>query len=142
MKTLQLSTFVENKPGMLGKLCRILKNHGIDLRGHSLVDAMEFGIVRMIVADPEETAKVLEAEGYLCQLAEVVIVAMEDRAGAFGEILDLLTTEGVNIETTYTCLPLRKEQACLVMKVDDAERAEKVLAEAGVELVTADMLKG
>ena len=75
MKTKQLSTFVDNRPGRLAELCRILRENGIDLRALSVVDAMEFGIVRLIVGDPDGAAKILEDRGYLCQVAEIEIYA-------------------------------------------------------------------
>ena len=140
MKTKQLSTFVDNRPGRLAELCRILRENGIDLRALSVVDAMEFGIVRLIVGDPDGAAKILEDRGYLCQVAEVVIVAMQDRPGAFGEILDVLTNAGVNIDATYTCLPKEKDRAYLVLKVKDTEGAEACLRTAGVEIVTSEKL--
>ena len=62
------------------------------------------------------------------------------KEGTFGEILDVLTNAGVNIDATYTCLPKEKDRAYLVLKVKDTEGAEACLRAAGVEIVTSEKL--
>ena len=57
----QLSVFVENKPGKLSAVTRLLADNDIDIRAFSVADSRDFGILRLIVNDPDKASKVLKA---------------------------------------------------------------------------------
>lgn len=87
MKVKQISIFLENKKGRLWKALSTLADAGINLRALSLADTSEFGILRLIVPEPETAAEVLRERGFVVKLKEVVAVEMDDRPGGLASIL-------------------------------------------------------
>ena len=142
MSVNQISVFVENRPGSLAEFCRVLEKHNVDMRAMCVADAMDFGILRIIVDDTFATITMLKDEGYICQITKVITVEMADEPGALAKILDLLGKEGINLEYTYAFLTRKRDTAYLVLKVADPEKAEKVLRAASIKMIGQDSLQG
>ena len=77
----QLSAFVENKAGRLAEIAETLAVSNIDLSAVSLADSADYGVIRMLVNDPELAAKVLRESGVICKITRVLAVAMDDAPG-------------------------------------------------------------
>ena len=101
MKIHQLSLFLENQPGQMIEPCRLLAGAGIDIRSLSLADTRQFGILRVIVSDWKTAAELLESEGYVVNVTEVVAIEVEDRPGGLAELMGLFENSGINIEYMY-----------------------------------------
>lgn len=127
----QISLFIENKPGHLGAICQTLTDAGINIVTLSLADTQQFGIVRLIVADWEKARDVLAKAGFVVNVRDVLAVAVRDEPGGMTELLDILGKGGVNIEYMYAFAAHLGEEAVLVFRFDDLEKAEKILADAG-----------
>lgn len=127
----QLSAFIENKPGRLFAAVKVLADAKIDIRALSLADTDEYGVVRLIVDKPEEARGVLKESGIAAKLNHVVAVAMNDRPGGAVEVLGVLGDAGLNIEYIYACVGHLSGKALMVIRTDDYERTEKVLAQNG-----------
>ncbi|MDO5562654.1 MAG: ACT domain-containing protein [Synergistaceae bacterium] len=142
MTVKQISVFLENKPGQLSDVTKVLAEKDIDMRALSLAEAAEFGIVRLIVSDPEGTAKALKDAGYICALTPVIAAAVPDRPGGLYSVLELLRTNDINLEYAYVFIAKKKDGAYNIFHVADSEmeRAMKVLAENGVTLVEQEEL--
>ncbi len=138
MKIRQLSLFLENRPGQLRIPCRILGDAGIDILTMSLADTQQFGILRLIVKDCEKARKVLEAQGVVVNVTEVLAVDVPDRPGGLADVLEGFEKAGLSVEYMYAFA--RGPQATLLFRVEDPDRAEKVLSESGVKLVPASEL--
>ncbi|MDO4614241.1 MAG: acetolactate synthase [Lachnospiraceae bacterium] len=140
MTTKQISVFLENKPGSLAEFCKVLQKNKIDMRAMCVADAMDFGILRIIVDDTFETMTVLKDEGYVCQITNVLTVEIEDEPGALVDILTTLGDAGVNMEYTYAFLSKKAGKAYLVLKVAENEKASYVLGKSGTKIVSQDDL--
>ena len=90
MKIKQLSLFIENKPGHLNRVCADLKKHEINILTLSLADTKDFGILRLIVAEPLQAKSVLESEGHIVNITEVVALEVAHQPGGLAEILDII----------------------------------------------------
>lgn len=135
MTTQQLSIFMENKPGQLVRVNEVLTEAGIDIRALSLADTKDFGIVRMIVSDCEKAQQVMQAHHFMSTITQVFCIAMDDHPGGLGAVTKLMAEAGVNIDYLYACITVIGEKAYIVMHVDDAVRADAVLAAAGVKMM-------
>ncbi len=131
MKIQQISLFLENKPGHLSAICRILAEAKINIVTLSLADTQQFGIVRLIVEEWERAKDVLEKAGYVVNVREVVAVTVMDRPGGMAELLDILGATGVNIEYMYAFTFHHGQEAVLVFRFDDPDRAIAALTAAG-----------
>ena len=131
MKIQQISLFLENKPGHLNAICRTLAEAKINILTLSLADTMQFGIVRLIVKEWERAKIILEQAGYVANLREVVAVTVADRPGGMAELLDVIGKSGVNIEYMYAFTSHHGQEAVLVFRFDDPDKAIAALTAAG-----------
>ena len=94
----QISVFIENQPGKLSEVTQVLGENGIDMSALSLADTTDFGILRLIVDDPERAANVLREHHFIVKLTDVVAAVMDDRPGGLTAILSLLAVAIVSVE--------------------------------------------
>lgn len=138
MKAKQLSIFLENKVGRLAEVTGVLGERGINIRALSLADTSDFGVLRLIVDDPTKAQEALKEEGYTVSTTEVIAVKVPDKPGGLGRVLRSFIDLGVNIEYMYAFAGKNGDNAVVVFRVDDPERAIPVLREHGVGLLTED----
>jgi len=142
MKLMQLSLFVENRPGQLKAPCEALARAGIDILTLSLADTAQFGILRVIVRDWERARDALKKEGMVVNVAEVVPVEVDDRPGGLAELLGLMEAEGLDVEYMYAFAVSPKGKASLIFRFEKPDEALKVLREKGVRVLQAEELTG
>ncbi|MCK9273500.1 MAG: amino acid-binding protein [Syntrophales bacterium] len=131
MKVEQISIFLENKPGGLEYVTRVLKNANINIRALSLADTSDFGILRLIVNDTERAEKSLQDEGFTVRRSFVVAVEIPDRPGGLHSIVETLSRKGINIEYTYAFVERSGENAIIIFRFDRTEEAIAALQENG-----------
>lgn len=132
----QLSVFIENREGRLECVTQTLKEHNINIASFSLADTSEYGMLRMIVSNPEEGRKVLKEEGFSAMLTDVIAVKIAQKPGTLHEILKTLFDAGLSVEYMYT-LATAGKCTSIIMKLSDLEAALKVLISNGYEVCTA-----
>ena len=132
----QLSVFVENKEGKLREITDILAKAGIDIRALSIADTSEFGILRLIVRDPHKAKALLEKNGFVATINEVVGVEINDRPGGLAEIVRLFAERDINMEYMYAFLTRTENKAYLVVRVDDASEVENLLESEKIRILT------
>jgi hypothetical protein len=141
MSVKQISLFLENKKGRLAEVTRTLAREAINIRALSLADTSDFGVLRIIVDNPEKCLAVLKANSFVAQVTEVVAVEVEDKPGGLSRILGMLDTEGVNVEYMYAYVEKKKDNAIVICRIEDREHALAVLTKAGVPTLSAEALK-
>jgi hypothetical protein len=142
MKLTQLSVFAENKPGHMLGPCRVLAAAGVNLRALWLADTQHFGILRMIVSEPQKAAKLLEEAGFLVKATEVLAIRVPDRPGGLVEVLSALEGTSINIEYMYSFPVNRGQNAVLLFRFSDADAALERLQAAGISLIGGEELLG
>jgi hypothetical protein len=143
MKLQQLSLFLENRPGQLRAPCEALGKAGIDLLTMTLADTAQFGILRFIVADPERARKVLEAEGMIVSVTEVVPIQVENKPGGLASVLAAIEAAGLGVEYMYDfAARTTPDKAAIVFRFEDPDRALEALKAAGVRILTSEELLG
>jgi hypothetical protein len=141
MSVKQISLFLENKKGRLADVTRVLSREKINIRALSLADTSDFGVLRIIVDDPEKCLAVLKQNSFVAQVTDVVAVEVEDKPGGLYRVLEALDKAGVNVEYMYAYVEKRKENAIVICRIDDRELALKVLEKNGIATVNAEALK-
>lgn len=132
----QLSVFIENREGRLEQVTEALIERGINIASFSLADTSEYGMLRMIVSDPEEGKKVLKEEGFSAMLTDVIAVKIAQKPGTLHEVLKVLFEAGLSVEYMYTLATAGKDTS-IIMKLSDLGVALKVLDENNYEVCTA-----
>ena len=133
----QISLFAENKPGRLSKIADTLSKAKINIRAFTIAEAGDFGVIRMVVDDPDQAYKTLQKQGFAVSETEVIGVEMKDVPGGLFEISSTLGSNGVNIDYAYAFVT-KTELALLIIRVDDVAKAQKVLKAAKIRLVTPE----
>ncbi|MBE6620640.1 MAG: hypothetical protein E7625_04680 [Ruminococcaceae bacterium] len=142
MTVRQLSVFLENKPGRLCSATDILAREGINLNALTVADTAEFGILRLIVDQPDRAREVLMNEGIVVRISEVLAIAMDDAPGGAVGILHLLSEAGLNIEYMYACVGKQTGKAIMIVRTDDIDLAEQILRRGGYgEINPADVYR-
>jgi len=135
MKVEQISIFLENKPGTLAEVTRILGDTGINIRALSLADTKDFGILRLIVNDTEKAKTALGQKGYTVRKTEVVAVEVPDRPGGLADIMKFLADAQINVEYLYAFVQQSGENAIIIFRFDETDRAISVLSEKKVPIL-------
>lgn len=134
----QISMFLENKPGRLARVCRVMAEEGINIRALSIADNADFGLVRLIVDNPLLAQEKLSARGFLVSITEVIGIKVPDRPGALVEALDLLEKEDVSVEYMYAFLGKPGDMAMVILRLDDHGKGEEAFRKYDMELLTPE----
>ena len=140
MKLHQISIFAENKPGRLIAPAKLLADASIDLRALFLADTEQFGILRLIVSDWQEAARILDANGFTAKVTEVIAAKVADQPGGLAQILTALDGSGLNIEYMYAFPQCKSDAAIFIIRFADPDAAIEHLRSAGIALVDPDEL--
>lgn len=134
----QISIFVENKPGRLKAMTNILKENNIDIRALSIADTKDFGILRLIVNDPDKTCEVLKNAECTVTITEVLAVGLEDKPGGLAVVMDTLFENSISVEYMYAFFSKLEGQASVILRVNDNKKAADVLSNAEIKLLTSE----
>jgi hypothetical protein len=136
----QLSVFIENREGRLEQVTEVLAKEGINILSLSMADTTEYGMLRMIVADPQKAKNALCAEGFSAMLTDVIAVKLEDRVGELHKMLHILCRLKLNIEYMYALASSGKR--AMMVKASNGEEAVKALTEGGLVLFSNEEMCG
>jgi hypothetical protein len=123
----QVSVFLENQPGTLIGVLTVLKENSVNIRALSLADTADFGILRLIVDDPQVLTEILRKAGLTAKLTAVLAVTVKDRPGDLAEQIEKLAEASINIEYMYAFAAVNDKDAHVALKVDDVVKAEQIL---------------
>ena len=140
MNIRQISIFLENKKGRLAEVAGVLAREGVNIRALSLADTADFGVLRIIVNDPQRCLEVLGRNDIIAQATDVLAVEIEDRPGGLMRVLEVCHDNGLNIEYMYAFVEKKQGNAIVIFRIDDLPRAVEVLAASGIPLLSRDAL--
>lgn len=135
MNVKQLSVFIENKAGRVSEVTDKLGSAGVNIRGFSVSDTADYGIIRLVVDDPERGQQVLRDAGFTVKVSDVLCVELPDVPGGLAGVLKAVSDAGVNVEYVYSLI-----STYVVINVADIERAMALLADKPVGLVTQEVI--
>lgn len=140
MKVDQISVFLENKPGSLKNVTRILKEANINIRTLSIADTTDFGVLRLIVNDVETALKSLKENGLRASKTSVVAVEVPDRPGGLHSILEVISQHNINVEYLYAFVEKSGENAVIIFRFDNPDNAIDVLLKHGFTVMPGEKL--
>jgi hypothetical protein len=140
MNIKQISVFLENKKGKLAEVTGLLAEHNINIRALSLAETAEFGILRLLVNDYNKCINVLQENSIIAQVTDVIAVEVEDKPGGLNKILKVFNKADINIEYSYAFIEKKKDNAIVIFRIDDSEKALEVLKANGIPVATDEIL--
>jgi hypothetical protein len=135
MKVKQLSLFLENKLGALSRPVKLLAKAKFNILTLSIADTQQFGILRFIVRDWAKAKALLEAEGFVVRVSDVVAIEVADEPGGLAKILTALEKARVNLDYMYGFTLKRESKGLLAFRFDDPDTAVAALQKAGINPV-------
>ncbi len=133
----QVSIFAENKPGSLARVTATLSKASVNIRATTIATSDTFGVISLIVDDPERACKALSDEGIMATQKKVIAVLIDDRPGGLDNLIQLLFREGINIGNAYGFVMESSKTAVFVVDTDEADRTEEVVAKGGFKMLSA-----
>lgn len=128
MRIKQVSIFIENQPGRLQAILKALEQKGVNIRALTVSDTAEFGIVRMILTNPEQGLEALRQAGFTARQDWILSAEIPDvPGGLLNAVTRPLADAGINIKYLYFYIDAAAGKSMVVLKPDDLEKAEKVL---------------
>ena len=134
MTAKQLSVFIENRKGRLGEILDILKKERVNILSLSIADTADYGLLRIIVDKPQEGKRALTSTGFSCMLTDVFILKLPHEPGALQSILRIISDEENSVEYAYG-LSFAGEEASIVIKTSDLEKAKEVFEVRGIQML-------
>lgn len=131
----QISVFLENSPGALASLTKLLGDSGVDLIALSIAETEHYGILRTIATDTDRATDVLKQGGYTVRLTDVLAVAIHDVPGGLAGVLSLLNDSQISIEYLYSFVRTTNENALIIFHLNDNEKGASLLSSAGYRLL-------
>jgi hypothetical protein len=135
----QLSIFSENRPGRLMDLARDMKETHVNILGFTIAEGSGYGVVRMLVDQPEKAYEKLSSQGHVVKFTDVLAVKMEDKPGGLYDLTVLLKEAGINIEYAYGYR--NSPAAVLILKVEDFDKAIDTILGSGRTLYDVSHFK-
>jgi hypothetical protein len=140
MKLKQISIFLENRKGRLWEALDALAKANINIRALSIADTSEFGILRLIVPDPDKAKKILEKGSFTVKENNVMAVEVADSPGGLAEVLRVLSDADINVEYLYAFVKKSGEKAVVVLRTENTDAGIKALKAGGIAILSAEQV--
>ncbi|MBQ6098338.1 MAG: amino acid-binding protein [Methanobrevibacter sp.] len=141
MAVKQVSIFVENKEGRIKKAIDTLAKENINIRALSIADTTKYGILRLIVSDNEKAIEALERDGFIVKENEVIILAVPDEPNGLNSTLAVFDEKGINLEYLYAFVSSKTDEAIVVMRLENMEKAINALADSNIKILDENDIK-
>lgn len=138
MAVKQLSVFVQNEKGALAEVLNVIAEQHVEIRALSIADTNDFGILRIITDNNDKASLALAEHHFVSSVTDVVAARVDDAPGGLAKAVDVLQSADINVEYLYAFIGQSKNHACVVLRVNNNELAEKTLTAAGFELISQE----
>ena len=142
MKITQISVFLENRKGRLYEVCKLLGENNINIRALTIAETESFGVLRIVVDKSDVAIQLLRDNHFVANFTEVVAIEVPDKPGGLASILKVFADNDVNIEYMYGFVEKFSDKALLVMRFEDTDFAQQILAKHNIHVVAEKDIQG
>jgi hypothetical protein len=125
--TTQLSVFLENRPGTLAEICRVLGRAKINIVAMTTSDSIDHAVDRLVVSNPKKAVRIFEERGVLVIESEVLQIEGPNHPGALAEIAQRLADAKINIDYLYFATPPASREGLIILRCPEIRRAMRIL---------------
>lgn len=123
----QFSIFMVNKPGVLAQVLGEFGRAKINVTAMTMMDSVEHGVLRIVVAAPERAKEVLLKLNMPYNQTDVLCVTLANKAGAFAAVAEKLAKNHINISYAYCTAGAKGGRTTGVLKIADVKKAIRIL---------------
>ncbi|WP_407432748.1 acetolactate synthase [Methanobrevibacter sp.] len=138
MKIKQLSIFLQNRMGSLSKPLEVLTVADVNIRAMCMADTSEFGILRLVVDDPDKGKEALEQNNFLVKITEIIGVEMHDAPGGLTSVLNIIRDNNIDLEYLYAFTHEKEGKAILLLHADDIDALIDILNKNNIPIVPCE----
>jgi hypothetical protein len=142
MKITQISVFLENRKGRLYDVCSLLGANNVNIRALTIAETESFGVLRIVVDKSDLAIKLLRENQFVANFTDVVAIEVPDKPGGLASILKIFAENDVNIEYMYGFVEKFSDKALLVMRFENTDFAQQILAKHNVHVVAKKDIEG
>jgi hypothetical protein len=142
MKITQISVFLENRKGRLSDVCSLLGSNNVNIRALTIAETESFGVLRIVVDKSDFAIKLLRENQFVANFTDVVAIEVPDKPGGLASVLKIFADNDVNIEYMYGFVEKFSDKALLVMRFEDTDFAQQILAKHNIRVVTEKDIEG
>ncbi len=142
MKITQISIFLENRKGRLYEVCSLLGTNDVNIRALTIAETESFGVLRIVVDKSDVAIKLLRDNHFVANFTEVVAIEVPDKPGGLASILKILAENDANVEYMYGFVEKFSDKALLVMRFEDTDFAQQILAKHNIRVVAEKDIEG
>ena len=135
MSVKQINVFLENEPGRLAEVTAALSEAKIDIRAVYITDSTTYGMLRMIVDQPDEAKIVLMSKGFTVSISHVIAVSLKDVPGTLDKVLKLLSDNSIQLEYLYAFVGRLSTEAVVVLRVDDRVKTMEIFEKNNIPVI-------
>ncbi len=140
MRVNQISVFLENKSGRLAEVTRTLADNDINIRALCIADTIDYGLLRLIVNDPDKAKEVLNTAGFTVTQTPVLALEVPDKPGGLADIIAIMAEKEINVEYIYAFVGRSGENAVVIFRVERIDEAIPLLQAAGAKLLSGEQV--
>ena len=129
----QLSVFIENKSGRLNEVMVILGDNNINVSALSIADTSDYGIVRLIVTEPQKAVQLLRTQAFSVQITPVICCKIPNKPNGLKRMLSCLTEDGISIEYMYAFS--MGEEAAIILRTENCDKTIECLQKHQMEVM-------
>lgn len=134
MTVYQISVFLENRTGQLAEITQILADNQINMCAISIAETSDYGVLRLIVDQPQKTTSILLEKGCILSQTPVTAVMVPDRPGGLAPVLQLIAEGEIDVEYMYSLFTHKEGNAYMVFRVSDNEKFTALLSQNGIHV--------
>lgn len=135
MSVKQINVFLENEPGRLAEVTAALSEAKIDIRAVYITDSTSYGMLRMIVDQPDEAKIVLMNKGFTVSISHVIAVSLKDVPGTLDKVLKILSDNNIQLEYLYAYVGRLSTEAVVVLRVDDRAKTMEIFEQNKIPVI-------
>ena len=138
--TKQLNVFVENKPGKLDSIAKMLSESSIQIIAFAVQNRGDFGIMRLLVSDPDKASMMLSRNGFACAVKDILAVSVKDKTGNLHKLTSLLLSKNVNMLDTYGFVTASGGTGICCIEAENMPNVKEVLEKGGFKVLNEQEL--
>ena len=138
----QLNVFIENKPGRIRAVTKLLGENRINIRALTIQDRLDFGMIKLLVDKPEAAEILLKDNNFACALKDLLPILIDDAPGSLDRLMGVLEEKNINLKDAYGFLVESCEQAVICIEVKDPVNTRAAVTAAGYQILEKEDLYG